>query len=381
MKDLIKTLLAASVAALLASATPAWAQDAAATSAAEGAKDAATEADASADAAAESAESDEPTWDDLVNEQERIVLSYVVASVAMSDAQAELADALELKDAAAKVRAEARALESATTVDKKRLEKNTKISKSTNKQIQKALKKDKELTAQQRIEFSRGMASYVLAVEQTDNVIDEAAPFVSSVEQKITGTMERLKSAWSEKNPVSIFRGGTTADGTDIGEMKKKLATGMYIGQKAPGLIVSHGKTVQQIAKYTQNNDIAVPPEASGALKKYQAPQESKGVFGRIGSAGSKLIPGRDKVDAVQTAMANVTCNAGDGEYCMWIEAYPENASIVMPDVEPAYSPGMSLAAGTYKVEVSAKGYSTRTEEIDLTQSNQRIFIELKPEA
>lgn len=362
-------------AALFAIGNLAWAQDEteSASSEAESIDEVAEDSASTTDDAAE------PTWEELVDQQERIILSYVLASVAMSDAQAELADSLALKDAAAKARAEARALEATTTIDKKRLEKNTKVSKATNKKIQEALKRNEELTDQQRVEFSRSMVSYVLAVEQTDNIADEAGPFVKSVEKKVTGTMDKLNSALTEGNPMNLFKGGNSG-GADAREMKRKLATGLYIGQKSPGLLASHGKTVQQIAQYTQNNDIAIPPEASEALATYSTPQGTKGVFGTLTSAGSALIPGGSEAEALVAAVED-SCQAKDGEYCMWIEAYPQIAVVVLPDIELSYSPGMSLEAGKYRVQVTAEGYATRTEEIDLTQSNQRVFIELKPEA
>lgn len=64
----------------------------------------------------------------------------------------------------------------------------------------------------------------------------------------------------------------------------------------------------------------------------------------------------------------------------LWVVTSPDNAQIVILDIEPRYFAGMTLKMGRYGIKVKAPGYQDKIEFIDLASGDNNVIINLDPQ-
>ena len=174
-----------------------------------------------------------------VDQREAIVQSYVVATLSLSEAQALLAEALGLKEEAAKIR-EANDILASGKVEgqETELEKHHTQSKAVNEVITLELAKQEELSAQSRQQIAKSLLPYANGLYQSRKVIREASPFLQSMMP-------------STLNPF------------ELAAKKKKFATAWFLLKKSPGFMSTHAKTVQQLISVCRKYGIEIPKDES----------------------------------------------------------------------------------------------------------------------
>lgn len=245
------------------------------------------------------ADEEEVSFESLASQHEAIVQHYVVASAIIAGAQGEMAEALELKRQADKMKAEANALSDDSTVSKKTLKSYTKASQNTNKLIRKKLDKNEELSKEQRQQFVSGVILYSQGMQSSKKVWREAGPFASSVKAEAGASAKSFKEKISS-NPLDLLPKSGQKSG-----VLSKFGTGLYIASSTPKFMKNHSKTLKQIVKYMQDNNIDVPPEATAALSGLDEVEDAESVW------GNPL-----NLNAVQDAMGlpQTECAPGDAQ-------------------------------------------------------------------
>lgn len=237
------------------------------------------------------------SWEVLRGKQTELALNYTLATVAMAKAQAKLAAALDLKEDAEKLEAEAKALEANSTVDtinnisSKQLKNINKLSKSTRKNLNEALEKKGEITGEQRKNFLKGFASYAVSVHTTIQAFEEFKPFMSGLwvkaEQTVTASQAGDTSA-----VIDIFAGRKAIDIVSDFNLASRIV------KTAPNLLVNHGKTSKNLYDYTNQHGIKVPDNATAELDAVMGFKKEGGRFGggMLGSLGKNLAKTAGKV-------------------------------------------------------------------------------------
>ncbi len=124
---------------------------------------------------------------------------------------------------------------------------------------------------------------------------------------------------------------------TKINAVQEKISTGIILKEFG-----SENITYGNLVKSTKNNEVdellsesshLPPPTPTPTSKPYQA-----------------------------TGIAPPQAKPVDTTGQLFVEAVPVNARIRILNIVPKYYPGINLSAGSYRVEVSAKGYRTKTD-------------------
>jgi formylglycine-generating enzyme required for sulfatase activity/serine/threonine protein kinase len=64
----------------------------------------------------------------------------------------------------------------------------------------------------------------------------------------------------------------------------------------------------------------------------------------------------------------------------LWVATSPDNAQVVILDIEPSYSAGMALKLGRYGIKVYASGYQDKIEFVDINSGDNNVTIKLVPQ-
>ncbi len=206
--------------------------------------------------------------DEAVNDQERIVQLYRSSSAKMARAQAQIAEAIGLKEEALLMRAEAEALESDSAKGQsKKLKSYTKTSKKTNKAISKRLEQKKELNQEEQEKFAKGMLLYAKGSVATTHFANEMRPFYASL----------LRQG-------KVSRGGSGIEGL-FGKAKllfdqsvSSLGTALYIARSSPKVIHGHSQTIAKLQSYAKNQNLDIPDDANEKLDGFSEDTDWKNV-------------------------------------------------------------------------------------------------------
>ncbi|GAA5218264.1 right-handed parallel beta-helix repeat-containing protein [Corallincola platygyrae] len=174
-------------------------------------------------------------------------------------------------------------------------------------------------------------------------------------------------------------------EGNSGGVMKTLLILLVGVGVGVGGYFVAQSQLKPDIgggkkAEIVQKKDPVAPKKAeSGPLKLTLSPSTAKVVMtgsGRLFSQGMSLPHGRYEIrvsaDGFQTSTLTITHDGSQTpmvslsevvptEFPFTVARTPSNARVRILNIGPAYTDGMMLAPGRYRVEVSKAGYRTYT--------------------
>ncbi|MBL1294123.1 MAG: hypothetical protein COB61_009645 [Thiotrichales bacterium] len=202
-----------------------------------------------------------------VNEDERVVKLYRVSSAKMARAQAQIADAIGLKEEALLMHAEADALEADSAKGQgKKIKSYTKTSKKTNKAISKRLEEKKELDAEQQKKFAKGMLLYAKGAVATSKFAKEMRPFYSTVLKQGNVATGGGIEGWLSKAKILLDKN------------VKSLGTALYIAKSSPKVIYEHGQTITKLRRYAKSQNIDVPDDANKELDGFSSNSDWKNV-------------------------------------------------------------------------------------------------------
>ncbi|MCP5017199.1 MAG: hypothetical protein GY938_18295 [Ketobacter sp.] len=205
----------------------------------------------------------EAKMDVLVDENERVVKRLIASLLRVAEAQANFAEALDAKDQADQLRAESKALGEANYTDKSALHRHVKVSKATNKVIQKKIALNQELSQEGREQFSTGMLHYVIAVKETKEMTDEIGPFYDATMAEAKTVQSLINQSKNQNNVIGFI---TNVKDYATSRFGKKFATTKYLVKNSKGLAKDHKATVNSVVEYARNNDIEVPKEVETSL-------------------------------------------------------------------------------------------------------------------
>jgi len=93
------------------------------------------------------------------------------------------------------------------------------------------------------------------------------------------------------------------------------------------------------------------------------------------------LIADRDLVADVRLEKdTSVSPASPPSEYSLTIRTDPADATVTFTDSDVQYRPGMKLASGTYEVEVSKDGYSSKRQQVRITDHDAITDVRLTPQ-
>lgn len=112
-------------------------------------------------------------------------------------------------------------------------------------------------------------------------------------------------------------------------------------------------------------------------IKVHASGYQDKIEFVDIGSGDNnvtiKLVP----QSIPQTVQTQKPLETGQ----LWITTTPQNAQVVLLDIDPSYSAGMKLTPGRYRIKLMAAGYQEKIETIDVASGNNNVTIALTQKA
>jgi hypothetical protein len=179
---------------------------------------------------------------DPIMAQDGLVNSYVGSAQQISQAQIRFAKALGLKDEAAALKAETKALGSGS-VSASSIKKQQARSKALDEKIAEKMATGGELTGEGRKMFASGLLPYSVGLAAGAVMSAEAKNFGESVESyvKDSSLMEKMK-------------------------VMKKVKPGLYVASSMPDYLKKLGSTSKAILDFAKANKIEIPKEASDAL-------------------------------------------------------------------------------------------------------------------
>ena len=171
--------------------------------------------------------------DAVSGQNDALVRGYVAANKDVLLANAQMADALGLKDAAATARATADALTDGAT--KGNLEDSNKAVSASTDAVSAEMAKSPKLDAAAKQTYSKGMAQLGQGVLRYVALAGPAQSFSSS-----------LKNA----SPM----------------MLPKLQAGIYVASQLPSGLSNLATSMKSASAFAKSNDIPVPPDATKAM-------------------------------------------------------------------------------------------------------------------
>lgn len=153
----------------------------------------------------------------------RLTTSYMVASIAVNQANLCLADALELKAVKEDLLAERELLKSGTSASKKEIKKQRQYAASASKKMQEAALKAKTLEPAQQQTFIIGASAYLLGTYNTYEIKEDGEKLLKVTEADLAKTKSKAKSGFSLGNITDAAGKGKDYIAA-IDTMKKVLA-------------------------------------------------------------------------------------------------------------------------------------------------------------
>jgi hypothetical protein len=184
-----------------------------------------------------------PSGGNAIDMQEGVVRKYVEASKLLNTSQTELLYAFGLKDQAATLEAQAKALGSGATLDKDGIEKQKKLSDDANAAIQAKLDSGAQLTAEGKEHYAKSLSPYAGAVGITTKMPNDLTSFSNAAQSQIqsASVLEKAK-------------------------VVSKLSAGTYLAKELPGFSGNLFSCLGKLVTFAKKNQIAVPKDATAAL-------------------------------------------------------------------------------------------------------------------
>lgn len=175
---------------------------------------------------------------DASAQQDQLVKAYVAADKEVLIAQAKMADAVGLKERAAKLNAASDALGAGATKDN--LEASETMQSEASQEIQAKLKDGNlKLDAAGKKKFADALGSLGRGIVKYSNL----------------------------KGPIASFQSAVTGSGAaGMVSAASKLSAGKYIVTSTPGHVKNLSNTLDTAVTFAKSNDIPVPADATAAL-------------------------------------------------------------------------------------------------------------------
>lgn len=172
-----------------------------------------------------------------IAEQDKFVELYVIAQKATVEGLEKISEALDLKDQAALLAAEAQALESGAT--KGGLAHTDTLINDSQKAVQAKLAEQKTISAEAKVTFGKGLIPYVVGVGATVAMKDPAAALIKRV------------------NNASAFEKAVL-----VGRTRNTMAVATGLGAHLENLL----QGARLIVEFARSNGIPVPADANKLL-------------------------------------------------------------------------------------------------------------------
>lgn len=180
-----------------------------------------------------------------------LVQSYIISSVLLTRSQICLAEALQIKGVTDDLKKQHQILISGTSMnDKKSLDEHRKLSENVNKKIDDAMKKNAELTPEQKKVFAVGTTIYGGATYAFVELNKAYANYVSN----------------NTKDAKRTISGFTSNPAGALGGALRKGGTLFIISQNIARLWPMTVSTGKDIYAYSRNNDIEVDSDIAGKV-------------------------------------------------------------------------------------------------------------------
>jgi len=178
-----------------------------------------------------------------INMQEGVVRRYVEGASQINTAQTELLYAFGLKDQAAALEAQAKALSSGATLDKDGIEKQKKLSDDANTAIQAKLDSGAELSAEGKQHYAKSLSPFAAGVSITTKLPGDLSGFSNAAQSQIqsASVLEKVK-------------------------VTSKLSTGLYLVKELPGYSANLLGCLGKLVTFANKHQIPVPKDATAAL-------------------------------------------------------------------------------------------------------------------
>jgi hypothetical protein len=175
---------------------------------------------------------------DATAQQDQLVKAYVSADKEVLVAQAKMADAVGLKERAAKLNATSEALGAGATKDN--LEASETMQSEASQEIQAKLQdKNLKLDAEGKKKFADALGSLGRGIVKYSNL----------------------------KGPIANFQNAVSGSGAaGMVNAAAKLGAGKYIVTSTPGHVKNLSNTLNSAVAFAKSNDIPVPADATAAL-------------------------------------------------------------------------------------------------------------------
>lgn len=194
--------------------------------------------------------------------------NYTIASTLVLRSQVCLAEALELKRLADDLRKQRAVLTSGTSLSKREMKRQRKMTAKANAEIESTAAEIEELTPEQRERFGKGTAAYLLGTYATGQVFKSVDEYMIESANATRQEAQQAAAAAQSKSRFGSLPGlGEVAGAAKAGAGIFKRAT--EAGVVFKGLkdhTVDLYETSQFLREYSANNDVEVPADATDQL-------------------------------------------------------------------------------------------------------------------
>lgn len=179
--------------------------------------------------------------------------SYAIATALVLRSQTCMAEALELKEVSDALKKEQVLVSSGTSMSKKEIKKQRKLSADASRKIEQAAKAKKDLTPEQRKLFSVGATAYLVGTHATSELFKKIEAYSKATSKEVQsgglfnrnsleGSFNKVKGIVGTANTIRVISSG----------MKDHLKTLFH--------------TSKFIMEYCKNEDIELPSEATDSI-------------------------------------------------------------------------------------------------------------------
>lgn len=185
----------------------------------------------------------------LAAQQDQLVHAYVTADAETVQGQAKLAEALGLKDQAAKLNAEAKALQSGSTVTDDEVKQADTVINDAQPAIDAKLQQSQNLSDESKQTYGQGLLHLAVGVNDTVKLRGPATQFGAEISQK-------------GASPQGWVSGGIFLSHFH------KFQAGLYVAKHLPHHLGTVSNGLQNAISFAQNHGIPVPPDATDAARQ-----------------------------------------------------------------------------------------------------------------
>ncbi len=176
--------------------------------------------------------------------QEAIVQSFVAANVLVLNATEKFLEAFDLKEEAAKVRAEAVSLQSGSTAaGKDEFKSSVTVSDDGMAAVQAKMDEGAVMSEEGRGHYIEGLGLTAEGVMATKDMADDAKTFATEANSQIQSASMMQKS-----------------------KVMKKVSAGMFVAKELPGYTSRLVANLGAVTAYAKSAGIPVPEDATAAL-------------------------------------------------------------------------------------------------------------------